>query len=91
MIKCAPRACWRGFSAWEMGEWMLFPSFKEWIMRPSDPLACRAVADGLGLHPMTAAVLVARGAQQGPPGVARVGAARRVDQQAEEADRKSVV
>src|SRR5256885_14434646 len=45
-----------------MGERMLFPSFKEWIMRPSDPLACRAVADGLGLHPITAAVLVARGA-----------------------------
>jgi single-stranded-DNA-specific exonuclease len=41
---------------------MLFPSFKEWIMLPSDPLACRAVADGLGLHPITAAVLVARGA-----------------------------
>src|SRR5438094_8923848 len=41
---------------------MLFPSFKEWIMRPSDPLACRAVAEGLGLHPITAAVLVARGA-----------------------------
>ena len=41
---------------------MLFPSFKEWIMRPSDPRACRAVADGLGLHPITAAVLVARGA-----------------------------
>src|SRR5436853_3974400 len=41
---------------------MVFPSYKEWIMRPSDPLACRAVADGLGLHPITAAVLVARGA-----------------------------
>src|SRR5438477_11245479 len=45
-----------------MGERMLFASYKEWIMRPSHPLACRAVADGLGLHPITAAVLVARGA-----------------------------
>src|SRR5437660_3801637 len=41
---------------------MLFPSFKEWILRPLDALAWRAVADVLGVHPVTAAVLVARGA-----------------------------
>ena len=35
--------------------------FKEWLMRPSNLEARRALADGLGLHPITAAVLVARG------------------------------
>jgi single-stranded-DNA-specific exonuclease len=41
---------------------MLTPSFQEWVVRPSDLQARRALADGLGLHPITAAVLVARGA-----------------------------
>jgi single-stranded-DNA-specific exonuclease len=37
------------------------PLFKEWVMRPSDPEACRVLAATLGLHRLTAAVLVARG------------------------------
>ncbi|HEX9285124.1 MAG TPA: single-stranded-DNA-specific exonuclease RecJ, partial [Nitrospirales bacterium] len=37
------------------------PLFKEWVMRPSDPEACRVLADTLGLYRLTAAVLVARG------------------------------
>jgi single-stranded-DNA-specific exonuclease len=37
------------------------PSFKEWIVRPSNLEARRALADALGLHSITAAVLVARG------------------------------
>ncbi|HEV8244058.1 MAG TPA: single-stranded-DNA-specific exonuclease RecJ [Nitrospirales bacterium] len=37
------------------------PLFKEWVMRPSDPEACRVLADTLGLHRLTAAILVARG------------------------------
>ncbi len=40
---------------------MSAPFFKEWVMRPSDPEACRVLADTLGLHRITAAVLVARG------------------------------
>jgi single-stranded-DNA-specific exonuclease len=34
---------------------------REWVIRPSDPEACRTLTDELGLHRITAAVLVARG------------------------------
>jgi single-stranded-DNA-specific exonuclease len=40
---------------------MLSPAFEEWVIRPSDLQARQALADGLRLHPITAAVLVARG------------------------------
>jgi single-stranded-DNA-specific exonuclease len=44
---------------------MFVPSFKEWVIRPSDPEARRALGERLGLHPITAAVLVARGTLSG--------------------------
>ncbi|TAL11001.1 MAG: single-stranded-DNA-specific exonuclease RecJ [Nitrospirae bacterium] len=34
---------------------------REWVIRPSDPEACRTLADALGLRDLTAAVLAARG------------------------------
>lgn len=40
---------------------MLSPAFEEWVIRPSDLHARQTLADGLRLHPITAAVLVARG------------------------------
>jgi hypothetical protein len=40
---------------------MLSPAFEEWVIRPSDLQACQKLAEGLRLHPITAAVLVARG------------------------------
>ena len=40
---------------------MFVPASREWVIRPSDPVACRILAEGLNLHPVTAAVLAARG------------------------------
>ena len=37
------------------------PVLKEWVIRPSNPEACRMLADALGLRDLTAAVLAARG------------------------------
>src|SRR5438132_1238314 len=37
------------------------PVCREWVIRPSDLEACRLLADILGVHGLTAAVLVARG------------------------------
>jgi single-stranded-DNA-specific exonuclease len=37
------------------------PVLREWVIRPSDPEACRMLADALGLRDLTAAVLAARG------------------------------
>jgi len=37
------------------------PVLREWVIRPSDPEACRTLAVELGLEDLTAAVLVARG------------------------------
>lgn len=37
------------------------PVLREWVIRPSDPGACRMLADALGLKDLTAAVLAARG------------------------------
>jgi single-stranded-DNA-specific exonuclease len=37
------------------------PVLREWVIRPSDPEACRVLADALGLRDLTAAVLAARG------------------------------
>lgn len=37
------------------------PVLREWVIRPSDPEACRTLADALGLQDLTAAVLAARG------------------------------
>jgi single-stranded-DNA-specific exonuclease len=41
---------------------VLLPSYTEWVIRPSDLGLRRALTEGLGLYPLTAAVLVARGA-----------------------------
>ncbi len=40
---------------------MSVPASREWVIRPSDPVACRILAEGLNLHAVTAAVLAARG------------------------------
>jgi hypothetical protein len=40
---------------------MVSPSFEEWVIGPSDLQVRQALAEGLRLHPITAAVLVARG------------------------------
>jgi hypothetical protein len=40
---------------------MLSPSFAEWVIRSSDLQARHILTEGLGLHPITAAVLMARG------------------------------
>lgn len=37
------------------------PVLREWVIRPSDPEACRMLAAALGLRDLTAAVLAARG------------------------------
>jgi len=37
------------------------PVLREWVIRPSDPEACRMLAGALGLRDLTAAVLAARG------------------------------
>ena len=37
------------------------PVLREWVIRPSDPEACRMLANTLGLRDLTAAVLAARG------------------------------
>ena len=37
------------------------PVFREWVIRPNDPAVCRALSEALGVHRVTAAVLVGRG------------------------------
>ena len=37
------------------------PMLREWVIRPSDPEACRMLAGALGLRDLTAVVLAARG------------------------------
>ena len=57
MISIAGRAAERPFSRHPVKA----PFFKKWLMRPSNLEARRALAEALGLHPLTVAVLVARG------------------------------
>jgi len=38
-----------------------YPASREWVIRPHDPAVRRALSQALGLHSVTAAVLVARG------------------------------
>ncbi len=52
------------------------PVCREWVLRPSDSEACRVLADVLGVHPVTAAVLVARGCRTPDGARALIGAAQ---------------